>query len=146
MSTDAALPANLEACQRELVAARQQLAHAESVLAETAVTCEQQHSQIEKLQAEREVLKRYLFGRRSERFVEDPAQGRLFEPPAEGETPAPELPEAAEEQITYKRRRKAPARPGTRAGANCPRICRGKKCCWMCRKPSARAVAVVSHW
>src|SRR5216110_3524224 len=64
MSTDASLPSELEACQRELL-------HTRSVLAETAVTCEEQHQQIEKLQAERELFQRYLFGRRSERFVED---------------------------------------------------------------------------
>jgi transposase len=99
MSRDAALPADLEACQRELL-------HTRSVLAETAVTCEQQRAQIEKLQAELELFRRYLYGRRSERFLEDPAQGRLFEAPAEGTLPTPELPEAAEEEITYQRRRK----------------------------------------
>ncbi|MCI0361208.1 MAG: IS66 family transposase [Planctomycetaceae bacterium] len=104
MSTDASLPSDLEACQRELVAARHQLAHTESVLAETAVACEEQRARIEKLQAELELFKRYLFGRRSERF-EDPGQGRLFEQPADGEAPTPELPAAAEEEITYRRRR-----------------------------------------
>jgi transposase len=97
MSTDAALPTDLEACQRELV-------HTRSVLAETALTCEQQRTQIEKLAAELELFKRYLYGRRSERFVEDPGQGRLFEQPA-GVPPAAELAEAAEEEIIYRRRR-----------------------------------------
>jgi transposase len=98
MSTDASLPRDLEACQRELV-------HLRSVLAETAVTCEELRLQNEKLQAELELFNRYIFGRRSERFVEDPAQGRLFELPAEGSAPTPELPAAAEEEITYRRRR-----------------------------------------
>lgn len=98
MSTDASLPSDLEACQRELV-------HLRSVLAETAVTCEEQRTRIEKLEAELELFQRYLFGRRSERFVDDPAQGRLFEPPADGSAPTPEVPEAAEEEITYRRRR-----------------------------------------
>src|SRR5262245_38495391 len=97
MSTDAALPSDLEACQRELM-------HTRSVLAETALTCEQQRTQLEKLAAELELFKRYLYGRRSERFVEDPGQGRLFEQPA-GAPPAPELAEAAEEEILYRRRR-----------------------------------------
>jgi transposase len=105
MSTDASLPSTLEACQQELASARHQLAHTESVLAETAVTCEEQHVQIEKLQAELELFKRYLFGRRSERFVEDPGQKRLFDQPADGEPPSAELPAAAEEEITYRRRR-----------------------------------------
>jgi transposase len=98
MSMDAALPDDLEACQRELV-------HTRSVLAETAVTCEEQRSQIDKLRAELELVQRYLFGRRSERHVEDPGQGRLFEQPADGEPPAPESAAAAEEEITYRRRR-----------------------------------------
>lgn len=98
MSTDASLPTDLAACQRELL-------HTQSVLAETAVTCEEQRLQIEKLRAELKLFQRYLFGRRSERHVEDPGQGRLFEQPADGTPPAPELPEAAEEEITYRRRR-----------------------------------------
>jgi len=99
MSTDASYsPDDLIALQREL-------AHTQSVLAETAVTCQEQQTRIEQLQAEIELLKRYLYGRRSERFVEDPAQGRLFEQPA-GAAPAPELPEAAQEEISFLRRRK----------------------------------------
>jgi transposase len=98
MSMDASLPTDVEALQRELV-------HTQSVLAETAVTCEEQRLQIEKLRAELELFQRYLFGRRSERHVEDPGQGRLFEQPTNGTPPAPELPEAADEEITYRRRR-----------------------------------------
>ena len=60
MSMDAALPNDLEACQRELV-------HTRSVLAETAVACEEQLAQIEKLRTELELVQRYLYGRRSER-------------------------------------------------------------------------------
>jgi transposase len=97
MSKDASLPADLEACQRELL-------HARSVLAETAVVCEQQQTEIEKLKGELELVKRYLFGRRSERFVEGAGQGRLFDEPADESSPR--LPEAAEEKITYRRRRK----------------------------------------
>src|SRR5688500_13139389 len=96
MSRDASLPNDLAACQRELV-------HTRSVLAETAVTCEEQRSQIEKLRAELELFQRYLFGRRSERHVEDPAQARLFEQPAEEFAPAAEPPEAAAEEIIYRR-------------------------------------------
>jgi len=99
MSTDASLPTDLEALQRELV-------HTRSVLAETAVACEEQRTRIEKLEAELELFKRYLYGRRSERFVEDPSQGHLFEQPQVGPPPTPELLEATEDEITYRRRRK----------------------------------------
>jgi transposase len=98
MSKDASLPSDLEAAQRELHQLR-------SVLAETALTCEEQATQIERLKAELELFKRYLFGRRSERFVEGVGQGHLFDEPShEGHDPAPAS-EAAEEQITYRRRR-----------------------------------------
>ena len=60
MSKDASLPTDVEVLQRELL-------HTQSVLAETAVTCEEQRTQIEKLRAELELLQRYLYGRRSER-------------------------------------------------------------------------------
>ena len=104
MSTDASLPTDVEALQRELL-------HAQSVLAETAVTCEEQRIQIEKLRAELELFQRYLYGRRSERHAADPNQGRLFEAPADdaatdGAAAVSELPESAQEEITYRRRRK----------------------------------------
>lgn len=97
MSRDASLPADLEACQRELL-------HTRSVLAETAVTCEEQRTQIEKLRAELELFQRYLYGRRSERHVADPGQGHLFEQPLDAAPPAPESAPAGEEEITYRRR------------------------------------------
>lgn len=97
MSKDASLPADLEACQRELL-------HTRRVLAETAVVCQEQQTEIEKLQGELELVKRYLFGRRSERFVEGAGQGRLFDEPADESSAR--LLEAAEEKIPYRRRRK----------------------------------------
>jgi transposase len=106
MSTDASLPTDVEALQRELL-------HTQSVLAETALTCEEKQREIERLRAELELFQRYLFGRRRERFVDDPNQGRLFdEQPADGaasegaacESPSPK--ESIEEEITYRRRRK----------------------------------------
>jgi transposase len=93
------MPTDVEALQRELL-------HTRSVLAETAVTCQEQLAQIEKLRAELELVQRYLYGRRSERHVEDPGQGHLFEQSADGAAPASESAAAAEEEITYHRRRK----------------------------------------
>jgi len=102
MSTDASLPQELKACQRELLAARQQLTHTEHVLAETAVTCEGQQAQLAKLQEELELLKRYLFGRRSERHAADSRQGQLFDSASDEAPPLPSIPET---EITYRRRK-----------------------------------------
>jgi transposase len=99
MSTDALLPNDLEACQRELSQVR-------SVLAETAVTCEEQQAQIEKLRAELELFQRYLFGRRRERFVDSPGQGRLFDLPGAEETVAAPPDETEEEQTAARRKRR----------------------------------------
>jgi len=126
------MPTDLEALQRELV-------HTRSVLAETAVACEEQRAQIEKLQAELELMQRYLFGRRSERHVEDPDQGRLFEQPTEGESPAPELAAAAAEEITYRRRRQGHG--WSELPANLPReqvlldVPEAERTCGCCGKP-----------
>ena len=98
MSKDAALPKDLETAQRELQ-------HLRSVLAETALTCEEQHTQIERLKAELELFKRYLFGRRSERFVEGAGQGHLFDKSPDQDHPPAPAHEAGEEEITYRRRR-----------------------------------------
>ena len=103
MSSDASLsaaplPDDLETCQRELQ-------HTRATLAETAVLCEDQGEEIQSLRAELELLKRYIYGRRSERAVDSPGQGRLF-PDAEAEELGEASCEAAEEEITYRRRRR----------------------------------------
>ena len=58
------MPDNLSAC-RALIEAQQ-------------ATIDEQHQQIEKLRYELELFRRYLFGQRRERFVEDPRQAQLF--------------------------------------------------------------------
>ena len=93
------LPDSLPECQRELQRTRQ-------TLAETAALCEEQHTQLEQLQAELELLKRFVYGRRSERVADSPAQGRLFEDGDEEASAPGAASEAAEEQITSRRRRR----------------------------------------
>jgi transposase len=107
MSTDASwpddLPNDLAACQRELL-------HLRGVLAETAVVCEEQRGEIEKLKGELELFKRYLLGRRSERFVEGAGQGRLFDephdPPSDESQASSSYAAATDEKITSRRRRR----------------------------------------
>ena len=103
MGTEASLPEDVNSLQHELLRARRELSHVESVLAETSLTCDEQRSRLEKLQAELEWLKRALFGRRSERHVPDPRQGQLFEEAPDEAAPAPVPVE--EEEISYRRRR-----------------------------------------
>lgn len=77
MAHTPSIPDDLAAC-RALIEAQQ-------------ATIDEQHQQIGKLRHELELFKRYLFGQRRERFVEDPRQVKLFEhgaspsaaPPAE---------------------------------------------------------------
>lgn len=72
MSNDLSIPDDLAACQELL---RQQAA----AMAQQTETIDQQHQQIEKLRHELDLFKRYIFGQRRERFIDDPAQGKLFE-------------------------------------------------------------------
>lgn len=92
------MPHDLEACQRELL-------HVRSVLTETSLVCEQQQVQLEKLRAELELFQRYLFGRRRERFIDSPGQGRLFDLPDGEDAPSSE-PEPAEDEQAVKRRKR----------------------------------------
>jgi transposase len=87
---------------RELSQAKHVLVHTEHVLAETAVTCDHQQAQLAKLQEELELLKRYLFGRRNERYAPDSRQGQLFDASPDGAAPLPSIPA---EEITYLRRK-----------------------------------------
>ncbi len=86
MSEAPSIPDDLAAC-RALIETQQ-------------ATIDEQHSQIDKLRHELELFKRYLFGQRRERFVDDPRQEKLFamddagaidqSPPAEVvDSPAP---------------------------------------------------------
>jgi transposase len=104
-SDGTSLPDNLAACHellRQQQQAQQQLHHTAE---EQAETIQQQHQQIEKLRHELELFRRYLFGQRRERFVEDPAQGRLFEleDDAGSEDPPPVSSES-DEPTTHRRR------------------------------------------
>ena len=133
MSTDASLPSDLEACQRELLQVR-------SVLAETALACEEQQAQLEKLRAELELFQRYLFGRRRERFVDSPGQGRLFDPPNEEDSASPE-PDPAEEETSSAPCRKRRGHGWGKLPAHLPReevlldVPESERICGCCGQP-----------
>ncbi len=83
MSEAPSIPDDLAAC-RALIETQQ-------------ATIDEQHHEIDKLRHELELFKRYLFGQRRERFVEDPRQEKLFalgEAAASDQSPAAEIVES----------------------------------------------------
>ena len=73
-SNGTSLPDNLAACHELLRQQQQMQQQLHHTAEEQAETIQQQHQQIEKLRHELELFKRYLFGQRRERFVEDPCK------------------------------------------------------------------------
>ena len=63
--------------------------------------------QLDKARLEIEELKRFIYGRRSERHVDDASQLQLFEEPVELPTKEVEQVEVVEEQITYRRKKRS---------------------------------------
>lgn len=98
MSQNYGLPDDLQACHALIV-------QQQALVEQTSETNETLARNLERLTFELEQLKRYLFGRRSERHVDNPAQLELFEdvPSQSGDKPAEEEP--LEEEITYRRRK-----------------------------------------
>lgn len=98
MSQNNGLPDDLQACHALIV-------QQQALVEQTSETNETLARNLERLTFELEQLKRYLFGRRSERHVDNPAQLELFEdvPSQSGDKPAEEEP--LEEEITYRRRK-----------------------------------------
>lgn len=91
------LPDNLEACHALI---QQQ----QALVEQSGETNETLARKLECVSFELEQLKRYLFGRRSERHVDNPAQLELFEDlPPQATQPAQEEP--LEEELTYRRRK-----------------------------------------
>ncbi len=80
------LPDDLAACQAlietqlAIIARLQtQLDQLQGTAGQQTETIESQQQLIDKLRHELDLFKRYIFGRRRERFVDDPRQGKLFE-------------------------------------------------------------------
>ena len=94
--------------QQELTATLHQQ---QILLEETNQVNESLAREIEKLKFENEELKRYIYGRRSERHIEDPAQLKLFDNQDEDSTPEPRdsAEETLLEEITYRRRKRSKA-------------------------------------
>ena len=63
--------------------------------------------QLENANFEIEQLKRYIYGRRSERHVEDDSQLRLFDEQPEAASASEDDADVIEEEITYRRRRRS---------------------------------------
>lgn len=115
MSPDAPLPDELAACQREL-------RHTRCVLSETAAACDQLQQDLARLKEELELLKRFRFGRRSERFVEPPGQGHLFEDAAETSETAEAADDPPLEDAAHSQRRRRKGHGWSKLPAHLPRV------------------------
>ncbi|MGH8526146.1 MAG: IS66 family transposase, partial [Gammaproteobacteria bacterium] len=112
MQPSSPLPDDLEACQQLIVQIQQQLSMLETTATQQAGTIESQQQKIEKLLHELDLFKRYLFGQRRERFVDDPGQQKLFGSEATGEpVAAPAIDEAEENSPAPSSRRGHGRRP-----------------------------------
>jgi transposase len=102
-----ALPDDLAACQRLLLAAFQKAAELSRVLDETAASYEELQATHQAALDELHALKRWIYGRRTEKLVEGEGQRHLFELESSS-TPAPPLEPTPESQRlpTARRRRR----------------------------------------
>lgn len=105
MDANETLPSDIEACHALIV-------QQHGVLDSLARS-------IEVLQQENEQLKRYIYGRRSERHVEDDSQLKLFEQEPTTEVESSDDAGVLEEEITYRRRKR---QKSDRFPANLPRV------------------------
>ena len=81
-----ALPNDLAECQRLLLAAFQQAAELSRVLDETAVSYEELQATYQAALEELSALKRWIYGRRTEKLIEGEGQRHLFDLATSGTT------------------------------------------------------------
>ena len=100
MTSSQNLPSDLQACHALI---QQQSALQE----ETSEINQSLASELEKIKHELEQLKRYIYGRRSERHVEDDSQLTLFDQELQSDSESESSDEEdLEEEITYRRRKR----------------------------------------
>ena len=80
MSDARLVPDDLIACQQALIETHDQLLDTHRTLQESVAAHQSLAERYESLLAELQLLKRFVYGPRRERFVEDPRQQHLFEP------------------------------------------------------------------
>ena len=83
-----AVPDDLKACQQALVETRKQLEATHRTLQESVSAHQALAERHEQLLEELQLLKRFVYGPRRERYADDPRQQRLFDPPEEESPPA----------------------------------------------------------
>jgi transposase len=107
MDDDHALPNDLAECQQLLLAAIQRAEELSRVLDETAVSYEELRATHQAALEELSALKRWIYGRRTEKLVEGEGQRHLFVLES-CSTPAPPLGSTSESQrpLTARRRRR----------------------------------------
>lgn len=89
MDDDHALPTDLAECHQLLLAAHQQAAELSRVLDETAVSYEELQATYQAALEELSALKRWIYGRRTEKLIEGEGQQHLFDLESSITTPQP---------------------------------------------------------
>ena len=87
----------VETAQRQVTEAERRVDELERVLDQTAAEYDQLKEEHAELAETLALLRRYIFGRRSERFIDDPGQGHLFDIPEILDEPEPAAPPSADE-------------------------------------------------
>jgi transposase len=108
MDDDNALPNDLAECQQLLLAAFQQAAELSRVLDETAASYEELQATHQAALEELSALKRWIYGRRTEKIVEGEGQRHLFdlEPSTTTAQPVEPTPELPHSPASPRRRRR----------------------------------------
>ena len=108
MDDDHALPTDLAECHQLLLAAHQQAAELSRVLDETAVSYEELQATYQAALEELSALKRWIYGRRTEKLIEGEGQRHLFdlEPSSTTAQPVEPTPELPRSPASPRRRRR----------------------------------------
>ena len=108
MDDDHALPTDLAECHQLLLAAHQQAAELSRVLDETAVSYEELQATYQAALEELSALKRWIYGRRTEKLIEGEGQRHLFDLESSNTTSQPlgSTPEQQRPTAAGRRRRR----------------------------------------
>jgi hypothetical protein len=93
-----------EAARQQAQDAQRRIDELERVLEQTAADYQQLQERHDELAETLALLRRYIFGQRRERFIDDPGQGHLFDTPRSSPNPSrPRLPQPTTRRLSHPR-------------------------------------------